>query len=80
MGSIPSVSIIFDVLEFSIRYLTENKSSFLNNHILGTLESGEEFDCSRKRGAPIEFKLGVGQVIKGWDQGMVSSGLRSFEF
>jgi len=52
--------------------------SFVTSHYkllfyVGTLENGEEFDCSRKRGAPIEFKLGVGQVIKGWDQGMVSS-------
>ena len=62
---------------FSLDFFNFYEFLLLNKNILGTLESGEEFDCSRKRGAPIEFKLGVGQVIKGWDQGMVSSG--SFE-
>ncbi|MEQ8818769.1 MAG: FKBP-type peptidyl-prolyl cis-trans isomerase [Sumerlaeia bacterium] len=40
-------------------------------HYVGTLASdGSEFDNSRKRGAPIEFPLGVGKVIPGWDQGI----------
>ncbi|MCT1866052.1 FKBP-type peptidyl-prolyl cis-trans isomerase [Dermabacter sp. p3-SID358] len=33
-------------------------------------ESGEEFDSSWSRGAPFSFKLGDGQVIKGWDEGL----------
>lgn len=32
--------------------------------------TGEEFDASWNRGAPLEFQLGVGQVISGWDQGV----------
>jgi peptidylprolyl isomerase len=33
--------------------------------------SGEEFDASWNRDEPFEFALGAGQVIKGWDQGVV---------
>ena len=32
--------------------------------------TGEEFDASWNRGAPLQFRLGVGQVIAGWDQGV----------
>jgi len=39
-------------------------------HYTGKLEDGTVFDSSIKRGTPIEFTLGVGQVIKGWDEGI----------
>jgi len=39
-------------------------------HYTGKLTNGTVFDSSYKRGEPIEFKLGVGQVIKGWDEGI----------
>ncbi len=37
---------------------------------VGKLTNGTEFDNSYKRGQPIEFNLGSGQVIKGWDEGI----------
>jgi peptidylprolyl isomerase len=40
-------------------------------HYVGVAHStGEEFDASYNRGAPLEFRLGVGQVIQGWDTGV----------
>jgi peptidyl-prolyl cis-trans isomerase A (cyclophilin A) len=39
-------------------------------HYEGSLESGKVFDSSYPRKSPIEFKLGQGQVIEGWDEGI----------
>eukprot|EP00761_Pharyngomonas_kirbyi_P008711 gb/GECH01008723.1/.p1 GENE.gb/GECH01008723.1/~~gb/GECH01008723.1/.p1 ORF type:complete len:111 (+),score=27.68 gb/GECH01008723.1/:1-333(+) len=39
-------------------------------HYTGYLENGKEWDSSRKRGRPFKFRLGVGEVITGWDEGV----------
>ena len=39
-------------------------------HYEGSLENGKVFDSSYQRKKPIEFKLGIGQVIEGWDEGI----------
>ncbi len=45
--------------------------STVSVHYVGVSHAtGEEFDASYNRGAPLQFRLGVGQVISGWDQGV----------
>lgn len=44
-------------------------------HYKGTLGDGTEFDNSKNRGVPLEFKVGSGQVIKGFDNAVMGLGL-----
>ena len=62
---------------FKIDILKEGNGIEIKNgdkatmHYIGTLENGQKFDSSLDRNQPFEFTLGVGQVIKGWDLGVL---------
>ncbi|XP_064602290.1 peptidyl-prolyl cis-trans isomerase FKBP2-like [Liolophura sinensis] len=51
--------------------IKSRKGDTLNMHYTGKLEDGTEFDSSVGRNQPFTFTLGAGQVIKGWDQGLL---------
>ncbi|WOG84786.1 hypothetical protein DCAR_0103971 [Daucus carota subsp. sativus] len=48
-----------------------SKGQLIKAHYTGKLENGKVFDSSYNRGKPLTFRIGVGEVIKGWDQGIL---------
>jgi peptidylprolyl isomerase len=68
-GEPPSELEVSDVWEGTGR--EAKPGDMVQVHYVGVAYStGEEFDASWNRGDPLEFRLGVGQVIAGWDQGV----------
>ena len=47
------------------------KGSRVLVHYTGRLSDGTKFDSSLDRGKPLDFIVGVGQVIRGWDEGII---------
>jgi peptidylprolyl isomerase len=66
----PTELVIEDVKEGDGREAAAGDT--VSAHYVGVAHSsGEEFDASWNRGEPLDFRLGVGQVIRGWDEGIV---------
>jgi len=51
---------------------TPKKGDTIVVHYTGWLTNGKKFDSSHDRKKPLEFKIGVGQVIQGWDKGVIT--------
>ncbi|MCB4207511.1 FKBP-type peptidyl-prolyl cis-trans isomerase [Arthrobacter sp. UM1] len=66
----PSELVVEDIIEGTGTEAVAGKT--VSAHYVGVAHStGEEFDASWNRGAPLDFVVGVGQVIQGWDQGLL---------
>lgn len=53
------------------QFLTLSTGDSIDVHYKGTLTDGSKFDASYDRGQPLNFTVGAGQVIKGWDEGLL---------
>ena len=68
----------FEVTESGLRYKViqkgdgqkAEKGNMVSVHYKGQLADGTVFDSSYKRNSPLDFQVGVGQVIPGWDEGI----------
>lgn len=77
-NKIDEISKGFKITDSGLRYNMISKNNgnkpkagdTVKVHYKGQLIDGTVFDSSYKRNQPIEFKLGIGQVIKGWDEGI----------
>lgn len=61
---------IYYVTEKTSEGIKVNSGDFVSVHYTGKLLNGTKFDSSVDRGEPISFKIGVGQVIQGWEKGI----------
>ncbi len=64
--------LVIDILEEGTGQEAQNGDS-LKVHYTGTLEDGTKFDSSLDKGEPFVFTLGVEDVIKGWDLGLLGA-------
>ena len=70
-GDTPPAELVVEDIEVG-KGAEATAGSQISAHYVGVAWStGEEFDASWNRGQPLDFTVGVGQVIQGWDQGLL---------
>ena len=68
--AVPTDLVIEDLIEGDGAAVEAGQT--VTTHYVGwAFSTGEEFDASWNRGAPLDFRVGIGQVIKGWDDGLL---------
>ena len=67
---VPTELVIEDIIEGTGTEVVPG--STVSTHYVGVaFSTGEEFDSSWGRGKPLDFRAGIGQVIQGWDKGLI---------
>ena len=69
-GDAPPELVIQDLIEGKGAEVVPG-SRVLAHYVGVAFSTGEEFDASWNRGEPLPFQVGVGQVIRGWDEGLL---------
>ncbi|MDO4898662.1 MAG: FKBP-type peptidyl-prolyl cis-trans isomerase [Rothia sp. (in: high G+C Gram-positive bacteria)] len=69
-GGVPEELLIIDEIE-GAGEAVEAGDTVAAHYVGVAFSTGEEFDSSWGRGEPLRFKVGVGMVIRGWDEGLL---------
>ncbi|MFW0112206.1 FKBP-type peptidyl-prolyl cis-trans isomerase [Rothia sp. CCM 9417] len=69
-GGVPEELVIIDEIE-GAGDIVEPGDTVSAHYVGVAFSTGEEFDASWGRGEPLRFQVGVGMVIRGWDQGLL---------
>jgi len=69
---VTSSGLRYKILQPGAGDATPNRANLVTVHYRGELQSGQVFDDSRKRGSPFKFRAGVGHVVKGWDEAVLT--------
>lgn len=62
----------FEIIDINVGTGKEvGSGDYVTIHYSGSLENGKKFDSSYDRGEPFRTRIGVGEVIEGWDMGVI---------
>lgn len=70
-GDVPPEELVVEDLELGDGAEATSGATVSTHYVGVSWSTGEEFDASWGRGQPLDFRIGVGQVIQGWDQGLL---------